>query len=55
MRQVEKYLLKIALLLGIFIMPFAASAEEVDMGEKSVQILKTIRDLPNFSPGIGYA
>ena len=34
MRQVEKYLLKIALLLGIFIMPFAASAEEIHMGEK---------------------
>ena len=33
MKQVEKYLLKISLLLGIFIMPFAASAEEVDMGE----------------------
>lgn len=34
MRQVEKYLLKVALLLGMFIMPFAASAEEIDMGEK---------------------
>ena len=34
MRQVEKYLLKITLLLGIFFMPFAASAEEIDMGEK---------------------
>ena len=39
MRQVEKYLLKIALLLGIFIMPFAASAEEVDMGEKVSKFL----------------
>ena len=39
MRQVEKYLLKIALLLGIFIMPFAASAEEIDMGEKVSKFL----------------
>ena len=39
MRQVEKYLLKIALLLGIFIMPFAASAEEADMGEKVSKFL----------------
>ena len=39
MRQVEKYLLKIALLLGLFIMPFAASAEEVDMGEKVSKFL----------------
>ena len=35
MKQVEKYLLKVALLLGIFIMPFAASAEEIDMKEKA--------------------
>ena len=39
MKQVEKYLLKIALLLGIFIMPFAASAEEIDMGEKLTKFL----------------
>jgi sodium ion-translocating decarboxylase beta subunit len=39
MRQVEKYLLKIALLLGIFIMPFAASAEEIDMKEKVAKFL----------------
>ena len=39
MRQVEKYLLKISLLLGIFIMPFAASAEEIDMGEKVSKFL----------------
>ena len=39
MKQVEKYLLKIALLLGIFIMPFAASAEEIDMGEKISKFL----------------
>ena len=43
MRQVEKYLLKIALLLGIFIMPFAASAEEVDMGEKVSKFLNDTR------------
>ena len=35
----EKFLLKIALLLGIFIMPFAASAEEIDMGEKVSKFL----------------
>lgn len=39
MKQVEKYLLKVALLLGIFIMPFAASAEEIDMGEKVAKFL----------------
>ena len=39
MKQVEKYLLKISLLLGIFIMPFAASAEEIDMGEKISKFL----------------
>lgn len=39
MKQVEKYLLKVALLLGIFIMPFAASAEEIDMGEKVSKFL----------------
>ncbi len=39
MKQVEKYLLKIALLLGIFIIPFAASAEEIDMGEKLSKFL----------------
>lgn len=39
MKQVEKYLLKIALLLGIFIVPFAASAEEIDMGEKVSKFL----------------
>lgn len=39
MKQVEKYLLKITLLLGIFIMPFAASAEEIDMGEKVSKFL----------------
>ena len=39
MRQVEKYLLKITLLLGIFFMPFAASAEEIDMGEKVSKFL----------------
>ena len=39
MKQVEKYLLKIALLLGIFIMPFAASAEEIDMKEKVAKFL----------------
>ena len=39
MKQVEKYLLKVALLLGIFIMPFAASAEEIDMKEKVAKFL----------------
>ena len=39
MKQVEKYLLKIALLFGIFIVPFAASAEEIDMGEKVSKFL----------------
>lgn len=39
MKQVEKYLLKVALLLGIFIMPFAASAEEIDMKEKVTKFL----------------
>ena len=39
MKQVEKYLLKVALLLGIFIMPFAASAEEIDMREKVAKFL----------------
>ena len=35
MKQVEKYLLKVALLLGIFIMPFAASVQ--GLGEDSSQ------------------
>ncbi|PXZ43969.1 MULTISPECIES: sodium ion-translocating decarboxylase subunit beta [Porphyromonadaceae] len=39
MKQVKKYLLKIALLLGIFIIPFAAGAEEIDMGEKVTKFL----------------
>ena len=39
MKQVEKYLLKVALLLGIFIMPFATSAEEIDMKEKVAKFL----------------
>ena len=39
MKQVEKYLLKVALLLGIFIMPFAASAEKIDMKEKVAKFL----------------
>ena len=39
MKQVEKYQLKVALLLGIFIMPFAASAEEIDMKEKVAKFL----------------
>ena len=39
MKQVEKYLLNVALLLGIFIMPFAASAEEIDMKEKVAKFL----------------
>ena len=39
MKQVEKYLLKVALLLGIFIMPFAASAEEIDMKGKVAKFL----------------
>ena len=39
MKQVEKYLLKVALLLGIFIMPFVASAEEIDMKEKVAKFL----------------
>ncbi len=39
MKQVEKYLLKVALLLGIFIIPFATSAEEIDMGEKVAKFL----------------
>ena len=39
MKQVEKYLLKVSLLLGIFIMPFAASAEEIDMKEKVAKFL----------------
>ena len=39
MKQVEKYLLKVALLLGIFIMPFAASAEEMEMKEKLAKFL----------------
>ena len=39
MKQVEKYLLKVALLLGRFIRPFAASAEEIDMKEKVAKFL----------------
>ena len=41
MKQLKKYLLSIATLLGLFILPFSASAEEIDMGEK---VMKFIND-----------
>ena len=41
MKQLKKYLLSITALLGLFILPFNASAEEVDMGSK---VMKFIND-----------
>lgn len=41
MKQIKKYLFSIAALLGLLIVPFAASAEEVNLGEK---ITKFIND-----------
>ena len=49
MKQVEKYLLKIALLLGIFIIPFTTSAEEIDMGEKITKFLNDMGFAQLFS------
>ena len=41
MKQLKKYLLSITALFGLFILPFNASAEEVDMGSK---VMKFIND-----------
>ncbi|MCQ4873251.1 MULTISPECIES: sodium ion-translocating decarboxylase subunit beta [Odoribacteraceae] len=39
MKQFEKYLLKIAALIGLFIAPFTLHAEEINMGEKIEKFL----------------